>query len=400
MWVARNWLTAFWCSLVITSGFSLIKSYRSETQPWDNLFWLRQLASTIQAELADDSAWEQTLNLDQKLYPGRPNFENFRCLREHTDCRGKGGSFLFVDRRASPQRWTSDPLDPGRGLNLTGQVCRHFPSSYGENDYCPVRVDLSWTPRCPSAGICIDPEIVVNGVLKVTMRYAAGFLPLNPFAYSFSIEKKSQRVATKDICLRMGFRYEDSDKSCRLRSVTHLSASCPSGSLLVGLSEAAEGICKDAVLGMGDAKCPSGYFLKGVDTAGGVHCGTIHCVLGWAVPAESIVNRASTGPSEQLCLNAAGSFDPSRGQCRVGRSGICPYGVILSLSVDQKICGLPWSGVCAAGSVAQTLNVNGRLVCIPLSCEGTYNQSESHTLAQGLLTPFLSEPWFEKNAAP
>jgi prepilin-type N-terminal cleavage/methylation domain-containing protein len=106
------------------------------------------------------------------------------CLRDVTDCSGRGGAFRLVNPAGSV---IYDGNNPAVGFQTDGQPCVGFDSARG-NDRCPIRMELKWEPICASG--CVKPsQIKVIGKMIYKPASSAKATTINPSSYGFEVVK-------------------------------------------------------------------------------------------------------------------------------------------------------------------------------------------------------------------
>ena len=133
------------------------------------------LKNEFTAILRDKRAWAQTI-ADTTLNPDAQS--QFACLRSATDCASiaAGAPYPFVPKTTSNQlfRTNYNPIAAASaGFDKNGQYCTTY-STIAPTDLCSMRYTFTWTPLCPPAGACVNPQIKIalvfahSGTVKVT----------------------------------------------------------------------------------------------------------------------------------------------------------------------------------------------------------------------------------------
>lgn len=115
--------------------------------------------NNIISVLSQAEVWNQT-----KL-----NNSGMDCLKNGTDCTGKGGPFdIYAYDGTSVTAYYSPVGNASYGLTKDGVQCTTFvaPGSTG-NRNCPMRLELTWEPICPATPPCINPNVRVKGTFIV-----------------------------------------------------------------------------------------------------------------------------------------------------------------------------------------------------------------------------------------
>ena len=154
-----------------------------------NSFQLQGVMSNIRTAVLDDSSWMSTVKHADNI--GITGGKDTKCLRDNTNCHGKGGPLKIVDAAGGV---VFDSLSDGNGISAIGNPCTTFDRTNG-NTLCPLRFDVSWTPVC-AGNPCNQPLVKV----KVDLIYKPGTgtvndTKYNPARYSYELLRSWVTVA-------------------------------------------------------------------------------------------------------------------------------------------------------------------------------------------------------------
>ena len=241
--------------LVSLAGYSILNSSQSFYQKTANYQNFTELQAMVIERVKDKRFWEASL-------ANPSNEATFKCLKEHTSCYGKGGTFDLYDSGNEPVNLVASSKNPNGGLGSKGEICSEFNSVEG-SDKCPYRLVLKWTPRCIDSD-CTDPTVEISGNFEKKFKSAAN-AGINTTAYNFSIEIKEAMNDAKGACESVGGNYEQAQNTCIM---PFASSVCGADQFIVGFSDG-KPICKN----ISGFSCPAGQVLLGIDNSGAAVCG-------------------------------------------------------------------------------------------------------------------------------
>lgn len=122
--------------------------------------------------IQDSAAWRATVNADAA------NSLQMDCLKSSTACTAN--TPYNVTLRDPAGNVIYDARTAANGFRKDGVLCATYPS--GE---CPFSYTLTWTALCDGAATCINPTVVVDGVLNL----AAGINVVDFMGGSFNLNK-------------------------------------------------------------------------------------------------------------------------------------------------------------------------------------------------------------------
>lgn len=133
------------------------------------------LVSTYLREcISNDIPWQATVS--------DPANKSLACLREKKPCEdGQTGPIRLKVSAGENCMAPYDTMAPSTtGFRIDGTVCEGFKPTSG-NDACPLRMDVSWTARCPlGEKRCINPLIMVKGQMIYRPAKVDEKIALNP----------------------------------------------------------------------------------------------------------------------------------------------------------------------------------------------------------------------------
>lgn len=144
-----------------------------------SVFQIGQVSHGFEVQLKGSAAWMVTLN--------DPRNSTFACLKNATDCRGAGGSFLALDTAGNPILGYLS-TSPTAGFSSSGIPCGTFSGAAGTgSDACPFRLVLTWRPVCAGTGPCLNPTVQINGTWIYNPHSVQRTIAFNNANYNFQI---------------------------------------------------------------------------------------------------------------------------------------------------------------------------------------------------------------------
>lgn len=122
----------------------------------------------------------QRAGIDHPTISGKKINEELSCLKDLSGCTPGVYDLTLLDKSG---KILTDPNNPLKGVDTLGVECNTF----GSDDKCIYRYELSWSPVCPTSASCKDPQIKVKVALKNSSTNPS--LVLNSTPYEFFIDR-------------------------------------------------------------------------------------------------------------------------------------------------------------------------------------------------------------------
>lgn len=186
----------------------------------------------------------------------------FACINNGTDCAAAGGTINLYDVnnaivRGSARVGTQD------GFTQSGIACGTF--NAGGNDDCPFRYVISWAPRCPLTGACINPLIKLSATLQYRPVDTTKLVAIKESQFNINTNRPNRKASYSEACAKVGGTMVSATQ-CHLG---YVNGSCPPQSWVIGFGANGAPIC-GAINGF---SCPQGQVLLGIDATGVARCG-------------------------------------------------------------------------------------------------------------------------------
>lgn len=168
--------------------------------------------------IKDDVAWQNTVN--SVFYNGAA----FACLR--TGLQGSCSSiaspvqFTLLDAAGLPVANYDQTASASNGFDLQGQPCTSY-STGAPTQICPLRVEMTWMPRCSSAtgSDCAMPEIEITFQLMGSFPTTSPYATTNVSQFEFSFTRTTDQVGERNFaCTGLSVArgvLTDGDPNCR-----------------------------------------------------------------------------------------------------------------------------------------------------------------------------------------
>lgn len=186
------------------------------------------------------------------------NAATFACVKNNTDCAASGGPFILYDSNNLPVPIVAAPASAD-GFTYGGSACNSY--SVAGSDSCPLRYDVVWTPRCPSAGPCTNPVLEFNAALSHSPGGKREITIRNLKVYDVHYSTVSNTLSSYDACMKAGGELNGVTGKCDLLVTKPLD--CPPNYWIVGFLADHTPHCEP----INGFSCPMGQVLLGFDTA-------------------------------------------------------------------------------------------------------------------------------------
>lgn len=127
-------------------------------------------------------AWVYTIN--------DPSNTSMACLVTGANCPLGANAFQLRD---PANQVVFNSLNPAEGFTRDGQLCNSFDPVNG-NNFCPIRVDLTWAPICAPGVLCVNPLVKVEGKMSYKPATADQTVAFNPANYSFEVVRRGNET--------------------------------------------------------------------------------------------------------------------------------------------------------------------------------------------------------------
>ncbi|MCB0369328.1 MAG: hypothetical protein KDD45_07705, partial [Bdellovibrionales bacterium] len=144
---------------------------------------LADVRSEIVTQLSSRKVWiniVQNAGMNHPTLSGVKINDEMSCLKNFTACTSGTYNLTLLNIN---NKLITDPNVATEGFDLNGVAC----NSFGADNKCIFRYNLTWTPVCPASGPCIDPQVrvkidVVNNSTDMSLR-------LNATPYEFYLDR-------------------------------------------------------------------------------------------------------------------------------------------------------------------------------------------------------------------
>lgn len=140
----------------IFDAFFVQEKYATVTSKRQELYY------DVMTMVSDDEAWKKTVdsltNVSMDCLKNPADFPTIPAAAAGVCDATAGGTFNLYDRNGAI---IVDTLTPTAGFQTSGGTCNDFSAS--GNNYCPLRVELTWRPLCTT---CSEKQIEINALVR------------------------------------------------------------------------------------------------------------------------------------------------------------------------------------------------------------------------------------------